>query len=149
MSKSAFARKVEMHENSDYKTRDKLKKKLGKRAEKLAIKHIKSKGFKVITRNFETEHGEIDFIAKKDDMIVFAEVRSRIAPSFMDPAESVNETKRKKIALTARDFILGLHIQNKFLRFDVFAILFDEKMKLIELRHIENAFSHKILENFT
>ncbi len=49
---------------------------IGKIGEKLAISFLVKLGFSVISKNFRTKHGEIDIVAKKDNIFHFVEVKS-------------------------------------------------------------------------
>lgn len=35
------------------------------------------KGFSIIARRYKTKHGEIDIVAKKDNLLIFVEVKAR------------------------------------------------------------------------
>ena len=53
------------------------KRQLGQENEYLALKYLTNKGYKIIKRNYRCKLGEIDLIAKKDDRIIFIEVKYR------------------------------------------------------------------------
>lgn len=72
----------------------------GKRAEKVACSLLKSKGYKIIDRNFRCSFGEIDIIALKDDQTVFVEVKARRSDTFGQPEEAVTSKKLEKITKT-------------------------------------------------
>ena len=129
-----------MQDAENGRNKDKLRKKLGKIAEKRAVKLLKRKGFKIIARNYESEKGEIDIIAKKADLIAFVEVRSKTFPFVVSPVESVNREKQRKIGLTARDFLRRYRISKLSYRFDIVSVLFDTDHKIKEIEHIESAF---------
>ena len=137
-----------MQDADKFKIKDKLRKKLGKKGEKLAIKLLKHKKYKIIARNFETEIGEIDIIVKKADLIVFVEVRSKTFPYVISPGESVNREKQRKIGLTARDFLRHHRISKLSYRFDVVSVIFDIEHKLKEIEHLESAFVPKDTRGF-
>ena len=48
---------------------------LGERGERLAARHLKRQGMRVLLRGYRTEQGEIDLIARDGDMLVFVEVK--------------------------------------------------------------------------
>ena len=129
-----------MDEAENRQNKDKLRKKLGKIAEKRAVKLLKRKGFRIIARNVESDYGEIDIIAKDADLIAFVEVRSKTAPFLVSPADSVNREKQRKIGLTAREFLRLHRISKLSYRFDIVSVIFDKEHKLKEIEHIESAF---------
>ncbi len=114
---------------------------LGKKAEKAARKSLKKQGYKILTTNFEIKDAEIDIIAKRKDVLVFVEVRSKTTPAIINPADTVTPPKQKKIIKAARKFVSQYHVRNLAIRFDIIAILFDSEGKITELKHIENAFT--------
>ncbi len=42
----------------------------------MAAKYLVSQGFEILEKNFHSKFGEIDIIAKKDDVLHFVEVKS-------------------------------------------------------------------------
>ena len=69
----------------------------GKQGEIIATNYLKKKKYKIIETNYTNKIGEIDIIAKKEDEIVFIEVKSRSSTKFGLPNEAVNITKQNKI----------------------------------------------------
>ena len=63
----------------------------GNKAEKLAERYLKKKGYKILDRQFVTRYGEIDLVAREGDEIVFVEVKARRSTAFGYPEESVTE----------------------------------------------------------
>ena len=47
--------------------------------EQLAARYLVDNGYTVLERNFRNKTGEIDIIAKKDNYIVFVEVKYRLS----------------------------------------------------------------------
>jgi|YNPMSStandDraft_1061717.scaffolds.fasta_scaffold04351_10 putative endonuclease len=112
------------------------KKIIGSQYETLAAKHLKSCGYKILYRNFRTKFGEIDIIAedKKENCIVFTEVRYRKNLSFGLPKETINFCKQNRIIKSAMVFIKQNKVKNTNLRFDVISITDND------IEHIKNAF---------
>jgi len=107
----------------------------GKTYEDEAVKHLESKGFAIIQRNFWCKIGEIDIIAQKDGYIIFIEVKYRKNKTKGEPWEAVNYKKQQKIKNIARYYLMLHHYQeNTPCRFDVVTILGDQ------LYLYENAF---------
>ena len=101
----------------------------GKQAEKF----LKKLGYKIIENNSYSRFGEIDIIAKDNDVLVFVEVKKRKNTSFGGGAEYVTVSKQKKIIATANLF-LQKHNIDCDVRFDVIEINDDN------INHIKNAF---------
>lgn len=93
-------------------------------AEEYAAKKLKSMGYEIVARNFNTRFGEVDIIAKEGECLVFVEVRCRASERFGTPAETVGQRKRQRLSLAASEYLR----QNELdipARFDVFEILGD------------------------
>jgi putative endonuclease len=107
----------------------------GKYGEKLAADYLIAHGFEISQTNYRSRFGEIDIIARKDDMIIFVEVKSLITNTIKAPSMQVDERKQIKLAKTALQYISENEENDEFnYRFDVIEILNDK------INHIENAF---------
>lgn len=93
-------------------------------------------------RNFRTRGGEIDIVARKGDVLVFVEVRSREDAAFGTPEESVTLAKRRRIVAAARQYLSKVPPSSwREARFDVIAI--EGSGERAELRHYPAAFDAK------
>ena len=77
---------------------------VGQEAERLARKHLESKGLLTLAQNYRCRAGEIDLIMRDADVVVFVEVRYRRRGSLVGGAESVDNRKQKKLLATARHY---------------------------------------------
>ena len=59
----------------------------------------------IVARNYSCKLGEIDIIAKHDDLLVFIEVRYRKQGKFGSGAESVTLSKQRKIIKAAQWYL--------------------------------------------
>ena len=50
---------------------------LGRRGERVAARLLKSKGYRILTRNWTITQGEVDLVAFRDGVVAFVEVRSQ------------------------------------------------------------------------
>ena len=66
-----------------------MNKLIGNHGEDIAANYYLNNGYTTLDRNFLIKKGELDLIVKKDDVIVFVEVKSRSNNSFGTPCESV------------------------------------------------------------
>ena len=98
------------------------KKEFGKFGENIAAKYLEENGYKIITRNFYCNVGEIDIIAKYKNEIIFVEVKTRSGEKYGLPSEAVNSAKIRHLYNTSKYF---LKKQNKwnYIRFDVIEVL--------------------------
>ena len=114
----------------------------GAAAEERACRHLERAGFAIAERNFRTRGGEIDIVARKGDLLVFVEVRSREDPDFGTPEESVTPAKRRRIVAAARRYLSNVPASSwREARFDVIAI--EGSGAAAVLRHYPAAFDAK------
>lgn len=113
---------------------------LGRKGEKLAARHLKRHGHKVLYRNFRAPHGgEIDIVCrdKQHNELVFIEVKTRSKEEYGRPLDAVDHKKRRLILRGAMTWLRLLDMPDITFRFDVVEVVMTEPP---EIRHIENAF---------
>jgi len=113
----------------------------GQKSENIAEKYLKSKGFKILAKNYRTKAGEIDIIAIKNKTLVFVEVKSEIEKINFSAEEKVDSKKKIKIFKVAEHFLVkNLKKLRKIedIRFDVIVVRFDNTKE--EVIHYEEAF---------
>ena len=111
---------------------------LGNLAEELAVSFLAEKGYKILVKNFRYQRGEIDIIAEFNNQIIIVEVKARGSDIFMEPQEAVTKTKIKSLVMVA-DFFMKDRNLNQEVRFDIIAVLPDERGRL-QITHLEDAF---------
>ncbi len=119
------------------------RKQKGAAAEEQASIYLATKGYEIIDRNWRCRSGELDIVARKEDCLVFVEVRSRSGSSrYGTPAESVNTHKMIQVRKTAEVYLLykQIDIETIRIRFDVIAVLLNADMAVSTLEHIMEAF---------
>jgi putative endonuclease len=72
---------------------------VGISAESRAAALLVAKGFRILARRWRSPLGEIDIVARRRRLLVFAEVKAR--PTIDEAAESVNVRQRRRIAAAA------------------------------------------------
>jgi putative endonuclease len=110
---------------------------LGIEGEELAVRFLKKKGYKIVSRNFKSPVGEMDIIAEDGDTLVFIEVKTRTDDSFGHPFEAVTPRKREKLRKVALGYLKHSR-RDVPSRFDVLSIETDGANHKIE--HIKDAF---------
>ncbi|HSI33373.1 MAG: YraN family protein [Phycisphaerae bacterium] len=111
---------------------------LGERGENVAAKFLRHDcGYRILTRNFRIEGGEVDVIARDGDTLVFVEVKTR-AYDDPTPEEQVNHAKQHQITKAAKVF-LSRYGGRPRARFDIVAIVWPHGQKPI-IRHTPSAF---------
>ena len=74
----------------------------GREAEEMAAAHLAKNGFRLLWRNLRIGALEIDIVARKGNLVVVVEVRSRGPGSFEKPLASVSRTKRRTLLRAVR-----------------------------------------------
>lgn len=113
------------------------KRKYGNVGEKIAQDFFIKNGYIILKTNFYTTKGEIDIVAKKDNCIVFVEVKTRSNHKYGTPAMAVNFTKKKHIKSAAKIFLYINKLDKCQIRFDVIEVLINNGKCYIN--HIKNA----------
>jgi putative endonuclease len=111
---------------------------LGRRGESLAKAHLETAGYEILDENWTHGKAEIDLIAYKDKVIIFAEVKTRTGNGFGEPEDFVDLRKQRLLANAADEYIYLMNHQGE-VRFDIIAILFSNETNY-KLNHIEDAF---------
>ena len=111
---------------------------LGRRGEKLAARHLRRYGYKVLFRNFRgAKGGEIDLVCRHGEVLVFVEVKTRSSEDFGRPMDAVDRKKRRRIVKGAMAWLRMLDLPDLTFRFDVVEVVMAEPP---DIRVIENAF---------
>ena len=106
--------------------------------EDLALRYLTRRGYILVERNYRTRYGEIDLILRKDDTLVFVEVKLRRTTGFGDPLEAVTSRKQRTIRSLAVQYLSDRSPNFDTLRFDVIGILAHGNK--VRIRHVKNAF---------
>ena len=111
----------------------------GREGEKLAADYLTGKGYQIVDRNYHCRWGELDLVAKKDDLIVFVEVKLRRDIGHGLPIEAVGKTKQRRIISTAKLYAAEHDLFDYDMRFDVIEVVVDDQNRLW-VRHVPGAF---------
>lgn len=111
----------------------------GAKYEEYAVSYLREKGYEIREQNYRNRYGEIDIVAKKEQQLVFVEVKYRKNDTNGSPMEAVDIRKQRQISRVAF-FYCGTKAQGEDTpcRFDVIAIDSQKQVK-----HIENAFPYQ------
>src|SRR6476659_4115847 len=94
---------------------------VGISAESRAAAFPIAKGFRILARRWRSPLGEIDIVARRRQLLVFAEVKARA--SLDEAAESVNVRQRRRIAAAAEMWLAAnLDDSIRDIRFDAILV---------------------------
>jgi len=80
-------------------------KQIGQRGEQIAAEYLRRKGYDIITLNWRCQYGEIDIVARQQEVIVFVEVRARHTSTTEAAFESVTPRKRQRMLNSAYAYV--------------------------------------------
>ena len=111
------------------------KKEFGRRGEEIASSFLLERGFELLRKNYRfKKSGEIDIIARKENLIIFVEVKSRKTGKFGGALYSINNRKKNTIKKIAEQYLTANQslLPNDYTcRFDLISIE-NEKLEWLE-----------------
>lgn len=99
-----------------------LTKLIGDRGEQAVVDYLQQQGYTICARNFRITAGEVDIIARKDEVIAFVEVKAR-STAYFPLSEIIVPAKQRKIVRAARQYIFRHNLTGVVYRFDVALLL--------------------------
>lgn len=124
---------------------------LGREGEQIAENFLKQKGYRILSRNWKCNFGELDIVAiktsgrffNKQKTIVFVEVKTIDAADVQfegQPEQNVNYFKQKHLIKSAQCYLKINKIKPEMpWQIDVIAIEFNSRTGLHNIRHHEKA----------
>lgn len=113
------------------------KSEVGKYGETLAEAFLKDHNYTIICKNYRHRRLEIDLITKKNNLLIFVEVKTRSRVLFGQPEDAVDNKKAAKI-IEAADYYIHEEDWMGDVRFDVISVTLSGKTHIIQ--HFEDAF---------
>jgi putative endonuclease len=110
----------------------------GRYGEELARAYLESANYQIVITNWRCPLGEIDIVARKDNILIFVEVRSRHADNTEASFESINTRKQTKLAVLANAYIDAHKLDEIVWRIDVIGVAIPRSGKAI-IEHVEDA----------
>ncbi len=112
----------------------------GRDGEKVALRYLKRKGYKIIEKNADVGRGEIDIVALDGDVIVFVEVKSRHSSKDGHPADFVTPAKQRQLTRLALLYLSQHRWSEEPARFDVVVVTWEEDGGKPLVEHFVDAF---------
>ena len=107
--------------------------------ERIARGFLMEKGYYILESNYRCPEGEVDLVARCDDVLVFVEVRTKTSLEFGSPEESITPAKMDRLRAVAAYYQQchdGLPLGR---RIDVVAIQMGQDNRPQRIAHIEDA----------
>lgn len=111
---------------------------LGRRGEDAACDLYSRLGFQVVERNYRAGRGEIDVVARRGDVLVFCEVKTRRSDQWGIPAEAVDRAKQARLRRLAAAWMAERKPGYVDVRFDVVSVIV--RGDRTDVTHVPDAF---------
>jgi putative endonuclease len=111
---------------------------IGLWGEQAAAEYLAARNYQIIARNVRTPYGEIDIVARRDEITIFVEVKTRTSNKMGLPEESITPHKQQHMQSAAEHYSAEHEIDHW--QVDVIAVEGKPGMKP-SITHFENAIS--------
>ena len=117
------------------------KQKIGEIGENIAVKHLVKQGYNILDRNFRKPWGEIDIVAKKNNILYFVEVKSVSyeTNNDYDPENNVDDWKIKRLNRAIQSYLGYIRTPDEQeWQINIMAIFIDLENKKAKIRITED-----------
>ena len=115
---------------------DKIK--TGNLGEALAASFLEDQGYEIVARNFRFGRAEIDLIVKRDNWVLFIEVKTRASNEYGEPEDFVTVSQMNRIYNAAEEWIFATGWQGD-IRFDIITVKMGPGYDDAVIEHHEDA----------
>ena len=119
---------------------DRARRRIGARGERIALRHLRSRGMRLVARNLVLNAGEIDLLCRdRGGVLVVVEVKTReIDPEAPGPPPeaSITAAKRKKLLLLAGAVARRYRVDARSIRIDVVAVELRKGARAVVRHHL-------------
>jgi len=111
--------------------------KMGKYGEELAVEFLLNKGHNILARNYRFKKSEIDIITLCNNILIFAEVKTRTSDDYGYPETFVGHNQKEKIFEGALHYIEEQKWTGN-VRYDIVSV--NLSVTPADIQHFEDAF---------
>ena len=112
----------------------------GAAGERIAREYLRAKGCAIVESNWSTTFGELDIIAKRDDLLIFVEVKTRRGVGTEAALEAVTPAKHERLLKAVYQYLHDNDIDaDSQWRLDVIAVALIADARP-QIDHVEDAF---------
>jgi len=116
---------------------------IGKLGEQIACDFLKKKGLVIVDQNFYKPYGEIDIVARENDLVRFVEVKSvswetegNVSYETIRPEENLHYHKMKRLGRVIQSYIIS-HETDEWV-FDLVCVYINEKTHSAQVKWIKD-----------
>lgn len=113
------------------------RRRLGRRGERVAARHLRRRGLRVLVRNLRIGRGELDIVARDGETLVLVEVRSRLESPHSSAYPALGRRKLERLRRAARAYLAALGWRPRSWRVDAVEVRFRRRWlrwSVVELR---------------
>lgn len=112
----------------------------GQFAEQYVAQYLESKGYFLVERNYKKRWGEVDIIVKKNDILIFVEVKAANKEiTGLEPEVRISREKIKKVVRAARTYLAERkYTDDQEWQVDVVSIIFNKDRGVAKIKHFKN-----------
>jgi putative endonuclease len=111
---------------------------VGKYGEDRASEFLQKLGYELVDRNWRSNTGEIDIVARDADCLVFAEVKTRTRVGFGHPFEAITTSKVKKMRQLVGEWCQAHSLPATQVRLDAISVLLTDGR--VHIEHLKQVF---------
>ena len=112
---------------------------LGDSGERMARRHLVSRGYAILEKNYRCRYGEVDIVAQQGAELVFTEVRTRRGEQFGTAQESITSTKAKHLIAASQHYLERHSLMDMDWRIDLVSINWPRGSAAPGIEHLEYA----------
>lgn len=101
------------------------------------MEYLRGLGCEILETNWQSNHQEVDVIARQGELLLVVEVKSRTNLYHGEPELFVTRQKQRMLVKAANHYVAWKDLDME-VRFDIIAVYFGEGKNT--LKHIPNAF---------
>lgn len=111
---------------------------IGDYGENLACQFLERHGYTILHRNYQASYKELDIVARKDDFVVFVEVKTRTSDAFGDGVEAVDYHKQSNLRKAIGHYLVKEQPKSNDVRADLITVMIDRASKNVNIKHFED-----------
>ncbi|WP_245734837.1 YraN family protein [Nocardioides exalbidus] len=111
---------------------------LGRRGEAIAARHLSGLGMVVLDRNWRCDAGEIDLVLRDGRVLVICEVKTRTSTDFGAPLEAIDRRKADRLRRLGARWLRVHDCHPDDVRVDLVGVL-APRGGPVEIEHVEGA----------
>ena len=113
---------------------------LGAWGETEAERFVTKNGYRLLSKNFRSRYGEIDLIAREEEILCFVEVKTRSKSAGVSGTEAMGSLKQQKLIGLAKGYCQLHGLKNVPIRFDLLLVTPQAAGKTTKIQLIKGVF---------